>query len=330
MNMKLMMNNGNELSTYNPNSKWDWYEIGGRWRNLLLTKINNEDVISEIDLVDLMNKGNNLEKEAPIGYKWVDGARIKDIDFKKAAEIKNTYNKAIRFWETYVEGQKPTTEEEKEDIEFELYKKEYYIERYETKENYAKMQSAFSCWALLDETGWHEKGKMGWWGMNDSTKDSEQLFLEKFTETINKPENQDKYLIIVDCHIQGVEKMNKKYYKRINNLDIALEETNHKYIMIHQWSVDNSHKMQIGMTLDVQYNQVINGLKMAAFMIIQNYQEEKMSREIKFRGKTNANNDWIYGDFIHQDKFNRPMIKQDNYTACVSENTLGQYTRTTR
>ena len=22
---------GNELSTYNPNSKWDWYSIGGRW-----------------------------------------------------------------------------------------------------------------------------------------------------------------------------------------------------------------------------------------------------------------------------------------------------------
>ena len=72
---------------------------------------------------------------------------------------------------------------------------------FSSKENYAKMQSTFSCWALLDETGWHEKGKMGWWAMNDSTKDSEQLFLEKFTETINKPENQDKYLIIVDCHI---------------------------------------------------------------------------------------------------------------------------------
>lgn len=27
--------NGNAISTYNPNSKWDWYEIGGRWRNFL-------------------------------------------------------------------------------------------------------------------------------------------------------------------------------------------------------------------------------------------------------------------------------------------------------
>ena len=29
---------GNELSTYNPDAKWDWYEIGGRWNNILRTK----------------------------------------------------------------------------------------------------------------------------------------------------------------------------------------------------------------------------------------------------------------------------------------------------
>ena len=37
----------------------------------------------------------------------------------------------------------------------------------------------------------------------------------------------------------------KKYYHRINNLDIALEETNHKYIMINQWSKDKSRKWGI-------------------------------------------------------------------------------------
>jgi hypothetical protein len=37
----------------------------------------------------------------------------------------------------------------------------------------------------------------------------------------------------------------RKYYHRINNLDIALEETNHKYIMINQWAKDNSHKWGI-------------------------------------------------------------------------------------
>lgn len=38
---------------------------------------------------------------------------------------------------------------------------------------------------------------------------------------------------------------NNKYYHKINNLDIALEETNHKYIMISQWSKDFSHKWGI-------------------------------------------------------------------------------------
>lgn len=201
MKMKLMMKNGNHLTTYNPDSKWDWYSIGGRWRNLLLTRKDNEDVISETCLEDLLNKGINLSKNAPEGYKWVDGAKIKDIDFKKAIEFKNDYEKAIRFWELYVEGQEPKTEEEKNLIKWEVYKREYYVERYETKENYAKIQSTFTTWALVDETGWHEKGKMGWFAMADDTKDSELLFIEKFTETIQKSENQDKYLIIVDCHI---------------------------------------------------------------------------------------------------------------------------------
>lgn len=192
---------GNELTTYNPKTRWDWYEIGGRWRDTLLVREDVKDcIVGRPMLEELFNK-QCKKKDCINGYKWCSGAKIKDIEFKKAIEIEKKYNKAIRFWETYVEGKEPLTEEEKEDIKWEVYKKEYYIERYGTKENYAKMQSTFSCWALLDETGWHEKGKMGWWAMNDSTKDSEQLFLEKFTETINKPENQNKYLIIVDCHI---------------------------------------------------------------------------------------------------------------------------------
>ena len=29
---------GNLLTTYNPKSKWDWYEIGGRWKGMLMMK----------------------------------------------------------------------------------------------------------------------------------------------------------------------------------------------------------------------------------------------------------------------------------------------------
>lgn len=190
--------NGNHLTTYNPNSKWDWYGIGGRWNKILLVK---EEVKDIEEGTPSWGNLDSINKKAPEGFKWVTGAKIKDIEFEKAIEFNNTYNKSIRFWELYVEGQEPQNEEEKEMIKWEIYKKEYYIERYETKENYAKINSIFTTWALLDEKGWHEKGEMGWFAMANDTKDSELLFIEKFTETIQKPENQDKYLVIVDCHI---------------------------------------------------------------------------------------------------------------------------------
>ena len=43
---------GNLLSTYNPNSKWDWYSVGGRWDGNLVTKDEtkcDEEYISQID-----------------------------------------------------------------------------------------------------------------------------------------------------------------------------------------------------------------------------------------------------------------------------------------
>ena len=43
---------GDVISTYNPNSKWDWYEIGGRWKDMLILKDKSqcdEALVSEID-----------------------------------------------------------------------------------------------------------------------------------------------------------------------------------------------------------------------------------------------------------------------------------------
>lgn len=44
---------GNQLSTNNPNSKWDWYQVGGRWDGFLPTKDGrwvNETTVGELDL----------------------------------------------------------------------------------------------------------------------------------------------------------------------------------------------------------------------------------------------------------------------------------------
>lgn len=49
--------NGDLLSIYNPNSKWNWYTIGGRFNNYLKTlsgKTTNEDYVSKIDWEDIL------------------------------------------------------------------------------------------------------------------------------------------------------------------------------------------------------------------------------------------------------------------------------------
>ena len=73
--------NGNHLTTYNPNSKWDWYEIGGRWNKILLVK---EEVKDIEEGTPSWGNLDSINKKAPEGFKWVTGAKIKDIELEKA------------------------------------------------------------------------------------------------------------------------------------------------------------------------------------------------------------------------------------------------------
>ena len=58
----------------NPNTVYDWYAIGGRWFDCLLVKDSCVDVY-------LCDKKREDEPAAPKGYKWVAGARMKDIEW---------------------------------------------------------------------------------------------------------------------------------------------------------------------------------------------------------------------------------------------------------
>lgn len=160
--------NGNELSTYNPDSKWDWYSEGGRWGSMLQLKGKKEKV---------------------------DSALVKDIDF---SPDKKAYEEAKRFWEIVID-KKPLREGEEKPFTF--YNENYYKERYKDVEEYATNQARFSTYALVTPDGeWFEPGKMGWWGMSNSTPDSEKDFEKFFDEYIAKA-NPEWTLTIVDCHI---------------------------------------------------------------------------------------------------------------------------------
>lgn len=85
---------------YNPNCFYDWAVIGGRWRACLLVK---EDVEECMRGVPGVCDDSNYPS-APEGYKWVDAARLKDIELEEMArqteaEIRSNHAKYKAFWD---------------------------------------------------------------------------------------------------------------------------------------------------------------------------------------------------------------------------------------
>lgn len=164
-------NEGNLYYLGNNNAKWDWYQVGGRWSGML---------------------------------KKLDGTRcdeceVKDLDLSLDTEL---YNKAKRFWEVVVDKQ-PLTDVERPSDFFTMYKPEYYTEMYGDRDNFAKSYASFNTFAMLLDGKWYEQGKMGWFAMSDTTKES----LEKFTDFMDKTLRELKKthphatVTLVDCHI---------------------------------------------------------------------------------------------------------------------------------
>lgn len=169
----------------NPNAKWDWYQVGGRWKGLLKASVGEH---GEPSLV-------SPRKDIKGRY---DIAKVKDIDFTPDQE---QYDNAIRFWEVVVEGAELKDGENKDDF-FTPYTTEYYQKHYGSKEQFARERSEFSTFAVVTNDGkWHEKGNMGWFGMSSETGEESIAWHNSWYDTFIKDLDEDMYVIIVDCHI---------------------------------------------------------------------------------------------------------------------------------
>lgn len=68
----------------NPNSFWDWYQVGGRWSYPFLVKENyNAPIQNEFSWVL-----DSVPPESPEGYKWVSAAKKGAIEWKLMKQIK--------------------------------------------------------------------------------------------------------------------------------------------------------------------------------------------------------------------------------------------------
>ena len=155
---------GNRLSSYNPNSKWDWYVVGGRWPDMLKLKDGTR----------------------------ADEAQIKDIDFSPDEQV---FKDALDFWDGYVLEQDP------EKYENVFYKREYFLENY-TRKGYARQQATFYTRAVVTPDGqWHEVGQMGWFGMSSESGHERTDWADKWYNRFIKNEDPEATLTIIDCYI---------------------------------------------------------------------------------------------------------------------------------
>lgn len=168
----------------NPNAKWDWYQVGGRWGGLL--KLTASAVV-------------RLAEERKDCSNKVNSAKITDIDFRPEPE---EIIKAERFWDLKINKFKPETKADEDMLKWDYYKDEYYLEKYKTKENYIKYQTSFNTYAVITPDGqWHSKGKMGWFGFSDEKPEESYNFGVGFKEKFIDNHDQNLYMTIVDCHI---------------------------------------------------------------------------------------------------------------------------------
>lgn len=184
----------------NPNAKWDWFQIGGRWTGFLKLKPGAEGGTGEPGWVDCARKGDvdwegmrsEAEKEAAELYDraralvpddWAPWETVKEqfVSIERAREVYNAQPQVMALRE----------EEPWYEVDSFLESRERYIE--------LAGKSAVATFAILRDGEWIERGEMGWWAIisNDTGKEN---WCDKAWEIIQAVPD-DELITIVDCHI---------------------------------------------------------------------------------------------------------------------------------
>lgn len=227
-------------STYNPNAKWDWYQIGGRWsgyfpivpdftaeaaRLLIHGKRSwtNQDETPDpwaVDggpkgLLDLEHLRNKKGLEAQVEYDeyhaLVEGLpealpfRVFSEDAQAAAALTNNRAEQTAIWdrarELYNEQERVRAAKNSERFKWSF---GCLIEQFSvSREFYVEKarNEAVPGFALLTTTGeWVAPGEMGWFGMSTNSEEDTAMFKAKANGYIDGL-SDDTLLIAVDLHI---------------------------------------------------------------------------------------------------------------------------------
>lgn len=208
-----------ERCTYNPHSKWDWHQLGGRWSGYF--KLKSDPLVSRVGEpgvfdneprydADQALKGDidfdgMREAEAQRAGEYYDevwrvlgdSAQIQDhVAWPKVRDdlFPNDIEAARKFYNTQPLVQKAY---ESRLVDPFTHVEEFFITRDEYVDK--RRKSCIAPFALLVDGEWYEKGRMGWFGMAANEED-DLRWEEKVTNMLDAL--PDTTLIsLYDCHI---------------------------------------------------------------------------------------------------------------------------------
>lgn len=193
--------NGDIYTTYNPNSKWDWYQIGGRFSGELeLTEEGRLNAVGEIEKKYHIDIDLKSLREDSDYLRYVDTAPLKYIKWFTSLSNEAKANKR-RWWEINIDGDELKDGEEKDEYLF--WHPEWIRRRYKDVDTYIKIKEMITFFAVITPDGkWYAPSNMGWWACTDGEPEDELKWDLEFYDRFIKP-NLDSDLIctVVDCHI---------------------------------------------------------------------------------------------------------------------------------
>lgn len=179
----------------NPNSKWDWWEEGGRynecWRNknggYFVSGIKEEMDIEAMEEEDAKNAAKTYDKVAaayPL-MKWKSWKSILKNNKKNYEKAKSLYHQqeAIEAISKLNLGVFFNADEL-------LIGRDAYIQK--AKDN------AYLPYAFILNGKWYSKGDMRWWGI--SSNEDETAYIKAFKQAFAEADPKTQ-ITIVDCHI---------------------------------------------------------------------------------------------------------------------------------
>lgn len=214
----------------NPNAKWDWYKIGGRWNGFFKLKDGTLGLLGEPGLQTMNSdyepvKGNRADQciksdidvdgmrdeaaqkaaesydlvksvigELPRHLSWKEVQRLFPLDgVDRDGEPKVDWDAARKYYGAQEAVMALRSNKETLWLEAD----NYLIPREQYVDN--ARRNAISTFAIIKDGKWYERGEMGWWGVVRDEKERDQWTMQ-FSMLIDSLPDET-LLTVVDCHI---------------------------------------------------------------------------------------------------------------------------------